>query len=124
MRDVGSTARQPSSNSSMEKPLIGPVSPRLVLANWRAFCHVSASTGSDSFSVVASDVTSTSQRISRFAFRGSGSRRPWPENFYQGRVGMVKRIQIVSAWANPPPVGPGVALHSALKPSAGRKRAA
>ncbi len=92
----------------MEKPLIGPVSPRWLLANWSAFCHVSASTGSDSFSVVASDVTSTSQRMSRFAFQGSGSRGPWPENFYQARVRTVKRI------------GP----YSALKPSAGLKRAA
>ena len=81
VRDPGSTARHPSSSSSMEKPLIGPGSPRWARAVCSAVCHVSASTCSDSF-VAASfspglprAVTSTSQRIRRSAFQGGGGCR-------------------------------------------------
>jgi hypothetical protein len=65
---MGSTARQPSSSSSIEKPLIGADSPRCARAPWSAFCHESASTKSDSFSLLPSDDTSTTHRIRRYAF--------------------------------------------------------
>lgn len=43
-RASGSTARYPSSRSSIEKPLIGPSSPRCARAACNARCHDSAST--------------------------------------------------------------------------------
>src|SRR5437588_118230 len=46
-RDMGSTARQPSSRSSIEKPLIGADSPRCARAAWSAFCQDSASVKTD-----------------------------------------------------------------------------
>ena len=53
-RDMGSTARQPSSSSSIEKPLIDTGSPRWARAACSAFCQDSASTKSDSFSLLPS----------------------------------------------------------------------
>src|SRR5208337_3132586 len=62
-RDTGSTARQPSSSSSIEKPLMGALSPRWERAACSAFCQESASRKSDSLSLLPRDVTSTSQRM-------------------------------------------------------------
>ncbi len=62
-RASGSTARYPSSRSSIENPLIGPASPRAVRAAWSAFCQESASTTTDCASALSIDVTSTCQRI-------------------------------------------------------------
>jgi hypothetical protein len=95
-RDMGSTARHPSSSSSIEKPLIGADSPRCDRQACRAFCHDSASTKSDSFSLFPSDATSTSQRIRRYAFHAGGGTSPhlWTIT-YQGDVGTVN--------APPPP---------------------
>jgi len=75
-RDVGSTARHPSSSSSIEKPLIGADSPRWARALCSAFCQESDSTVSDSFSLLPSDVISTTQRIRRFAFRAGAEHGP------------------------------------------------
>ncbi len=44
VRATGSTARYPSSRSSIENPLIGPSSPRCARAAWSARCQDSAST--------------------------------------------------------------------------------
>jgi hypothetical protein len=62
-RAIGSTARYPSSSSSMEKPLMGDVSPRLVRTACNARCQESASTQMDCVSDLPIDVSSTSQRM-------------------------------------------------------------
>jgi len=46
----------------MEKPFIDATSPRCARAVWSAFCQESASTKSDSLSLLPSELTSTSQR--------------------------------------------------------------
>ena len=101
-RDIGSTARQPSSSSSIEKPLIGADSPRCARAAWSAFCQDSASTKSDSLSLLPSEVTSTSQRTQKHL--------PGPRPKRSTRARAVGRAV--------------VAPHSARSPSAGRSRAA
>ena len=82
----------------MEKPLIGADSPRCPRADWRAFCQDSASTKSDSLSLLPSEVTSTSQRTRNTYQRGNR-----PVNASPGE----KRPS-----------------YSARRPSAGRRRAA
>ena len=106
-REAGSTARQPSSRSSIEKPLIGADSPRCSRAACNAFCHDSASTESDSLSALPSDVTSTSQRMI-FAFFRLCQRLSRP-TLTSGPHGRSTRAG---------------GTYSALSPSAGRSLAA
>jgi hypothetical protein len=62
-RAMGSTALNPSSRSSIEKPVIGPLSVRRAREHCSARCQVSAATQYDCLSVFPIELTSTNQRM-------------------------------------------------------------
>jgi hypothetical protein len=62
-RVMGSTAENPSSKSSIEKPVIGAWSSRSARAAWSARCHDSESTQYACLSILPIELTSTNQRM-------------------------------------------------------------